>query len=46
MDKANQTLELNDGRIPGYAEYGGPDGKPVFQKNVIIELVKPTAIFR
>lgn len=30
MDNANLTLELTDGRMLGYAEYGDPKGKPVF----------------
>lgn len=29
-DRTNQTLELEDGRTLGYAEYGAEDGKPVF----------------
>ena len=29
-DRANQQIELRDGRSLGYAEYGTPDGKPVF----------------
>jgi len=33
MDKTNQTLELKDGRKLGFAEYGDPDGKPVFHFN-------------
>jgi len=33
MDRTNQILELNDGRMLGYAEYGDPDGKPVFHFN-------------
>jgi pimeloyl-ACP methyl ester carboxylesterase len=32
-DKTNLTLKLKDGRILGYAEYGDPDGKPVFHFN-------------
>lgn len=28
--KANQTITLGDGRLLGYAEYGTPQGKPVF----------------
>ncbi|MFC1902210.1 alpha/beta fold hydrolase [Chloroflexota bacterium] len=30
MDKKNQTIKLKDGRTLGYAEYGTPEGKPVF----------------
>ena len=33
MDKTNQILELKDGRMLGYAEYGDPGGKPVFHFN-------------
>jgi pimeloyl-ACP methyl ester carboxylesterase len=33
MDKRNLILELKDGRMLGYAEYGDPDGKPVFHFN-------------
>ena len=29
-DKTNQTIKLKDGRTLGYAEYGAPEGKPVF----------------
>ena len=29
-DETNQQIRLRDGRILGYAEYGVPDGKPVF----------------
>jgi len=29
-DRINQQIELKDGRLLGYAEYGNPDGKPVF----------------
>jgi pimeloyl-ACP methyl ester carboxylesterase len=29
-DRTNQQIRLKDGRILGYAEYGAPDGKPVF----------------
>ena len=29
-DKANQMITLKDGRTLGYAEYGDPEGKPVF----------------
>ncbi len=28
--KTNQTITLRDGRLLGYAEYGAPQGKPVF----------------
>jgi pimeloyl-ACP methyl ester carboxylesterase len=28
--KTNQTITLRDGRLLGYAEYGTPQGKPVF----------------
>lgn len=30
LDKVNQTIRLKDGRTLGYAEYGSPQGKPVF----------------
>ena len=30
INRLNQTLTLQDGRSLGYAEYGDPDGKPVF----------------
>jgi len=30
IDRNNQQIRLKDGRILGYAEYGVPDGKPVF----------------
>jgi len=33
MDKTNQTLKLKDGRTLGFAEYGAPDGTPVFHFN-------------
>lgn len=33
MDKTNQILDLKDGRKLGFAEYGVPDGKPVFHFN-------------
>jgi len=29
-DRTNRTHELEDGRTLGYAEYGAPDGRPVF----------------
>ena len=29
-DKTSQTIRLKDGRTLGYAEYGTPQGKPVF----------------
>ncbi len=29
-DRSNQQIKLKDGRALGYAEYGPPDGKPVF----------------
>ena len=29
-DKTNQQIKLIDGRTLGYAEYGNPDGKPIF----------------
>lgn len=29
-NKINQTITLRDGRLLGYAEYGTPQGKPVF----------------
>ena len=29
-DRTNQQIKLKDGRSLGYAEYGSPDGKPVF----------------
>ncbi|MFC1970612.1 alpha/beta fold hydrolase [Chloroflexota bacterium] len=29
-DRINQQIELKDGRSLGYAEYGAPDGKPIF----------------
>jgi len=29
-DRTNQQIKLKDGRALGYAEYGNPDGKPVF----------------
>ena len=30
IDKTSQTIKLKDGRLLGYAEYGAPQGKPVF----------------
>lgn len=30
MDRTNQQIRLKDGRTLGYAEYGTPDGKPIF----------------
>ena len=33
MDKTNQTLKLKDSRTLGFAEYGDPNGKPVFHFN-------------
>jgi len=30
IDRNNQQIRLKDGRMLGYAEYGVPDGKPVF----------------
>lgn len=29
-DRTNQTIKLRGGRTLGYAEYGNPEGKPVF----------------
>jgi len=29
-DRTNRTIKLSDGRTLGYAEYGAPEGKPVF----------------
>ena len=29
-DRTDQTIKLKDGRTLGYAEYGNPEGKPVF----------------
>ena len=29
-DRSDQTIKLKDGRTLGYAEYGAPEGKPVF----------------
>jgi len=33
VDKTNQTLKMKDGRTLGFAEYGDPNGKPVFHFN-------------
>lgn len=33
MDRLNQTIELNGGRILGFAEYGDLKGKPIFHFN-------------
>jgi pimeloyl-ACP methyl ester carboxylesterase len=30
MDKENQTLLLNDGRVLGFAQYGSAEGRPIF----------------
>ena len=30
MDTLNRTIQLRDGRTLGYAEYGMPNGKPIF----------------
>ncbi len=30
-DKTNQTISLRDGRVLGYAEYGDPDGRLIFE---------------
>lgn len=30
-NKTNQTLKLKDGRTLGFAEYGDPQGKPIFE---------------
>ena len=30
IGRGNQQIKLNDGRLLGYAEYGTPNGKPVF----------------
>jgi len=30
MNTANQTVQLTDGRTLGYAEYGSPQGEPMF----------------
>jgi len=29
-DRGNQQIKLKDGRLLGYAEYGTPEGKPIF----------------
>ena len=29
-DRISQQIKLKDGRSLGYAEYGSPDGKPIF----------------
>lgn len=29
-DRMQQTFQLPDGRLLGYAEYGTPQGKPLF----------------
>ena len=29
-DRTNQQIKLKDGRLLGYAEYGAPEGKPIF----------------
>ena len=29
-DRTSQQIKLKDGRMLGYAEYGAPEGKPVF----------------
>ncbi len=31
LDKTSQTIKLKDGRTLGYAEYGAPKGKPIFE---------------
>ncbi|MEJ2556534.1 MAG: alpha/beta hydrolase [Anaerolineae bacterium] len=31
QNKTNQTLRLKDGRMLGYAEFGDPQGKPIFE---------------
>lgn len=33
MEKTDQTLKMKDGRTLGFAEYGDPNGKPVFHFN-------------
>lgn len=33
VDKTNQTHKIKDGRTLGFAEYGDPNGKPVFHFN-------------
>jgi pimeloyl-ACP methyl ester carboxylesterase len=30
-EKSEQTIKLNDGRNLGFAEYGDPTGKPIFE---------------
>jgi pimeloyl-ACP methyl ester carboxylesterase len=30
MNRISQTIKLQDGRTLGYAEYGNPEGKPIF----------------
>lgn len=30
VSRENNIIKLKDGRILGYAEYGNPDGKPLF----------------
>lgn len=30
IDRTNQQIKLRDGRLLGYAEYGDPEGKPIF----------------
>jgi len=29
-DNTSKTIKLKDGRLLGYAEYGAPEGKPIF----------------
>jgi hypothetical protein len=31
QNKTDQTLKLKDGRTLGFAEYGDPKGKPIFE---------------